>query len=81
MARPNPEAKSNKTSVWVYVAIGILIVVVIVALYYGFFVGQVEEIERQEDPAQLEQRISEIVTHQSGISKFTSYIRTSSRKG
>lgn len=59
MARPNPEKKYHKTPTWQYIAIGFLIVIVIVALYYGFFVGQVEEIENQEDPANLQQRISE----------------------
>ena len=57
MARPNPEKKYSKTPVWQYVLIGSLIVLVIVALYYGFFAGQAEEFEEQEDPAKLEQRM------------------------
>lgn len=59
MARPNPETRNTKTPTWKYVVAGILIVALIAALYYGFFIGMAEEFEEKEEPAVIEQRISD----------------------
>lgn len=59
MAKINVEKDNDSKSVWKYILIGALVVGVIVLLYYGFFIGATEEVERQEEPAVIEQSISQ----------------------
>lgn len=60
MARHEVEMKNSKNMTWKYVLVGFLIVIIIALLYFGFFAGeQAQEFEEQEEPATIEQRISE----------------------
>ena len=59
MARPNPERRHKKTPVTKIVIIGIIVVAVIVALYYGIFYGLYDYYEEQEEPAVIEEPVSE----------------------
>ncbi|WP_017733736.1 hypothetical protein [Nafulsella turpanensis] len=59
MAKIEVEKDSNGKSTWKYVLIGLLVVGVIVLLYYGFFLGENEAVEGVEDPAVIEQGISQ----------------------